>query len=186
MGAAYGYGAGADRRSARTETIGANLLASPRDFANAVWQTGGAGATVTSNVAAGTDGATLADRLADSSAAVTARRQQPVAVTSGATYQATLSFKAETGAFAALEIVEGTRRLVLNPATGAFIPTGLHSATVIDRGGGWWTATVRFAASSATATFRVYPAYAATLTQTGDVAATGNTIVDNAGLHLVS
>lgn len=186
MGAAYGYGAGADRRSPRTETIGANLLASPRDFANAIWVPGGAGATVTSNAAAGADGAMLADRLADNSAVLTARRQQQVAVTIGATYQATLSFKAETGAFAAMEIFEGTRRLVLNPVTGAFITTGLHSATVIDRGGGWWTATARFVATSATAIFRAFPAYAATLTQTGDVAATGNTIVDSAGLHLVS
>lgn len=170
----------------RPAALGPNLLAAARDFAaSASWVTGGAGATVTSNATAGPDGAVLADRLSDGGTTSAMRRQQAVAVTSGKAYQASIHLKADTARYAALEIIEGSRDVVIDLQTGSILSQNMTSATATSVGNGWWRIDARFTASSATATFRVYPAYADTLSLTAVITTTGAAFVDMASLQAV-
>lgn len=168
-------------------TVGSNILAHPRAFNEAgTWATGGSGATVTANAATSPDLEVMADKLDDTLNSIAQRRQQAVAVTIASVYEASLCLKKSTAQFAALEITGETARVVIDLDTGDFIETGFDTAVVTDLGDGWYRIVTRYVATAATSTFRVYPAYAGSLTQTTDGSITGAVFADLASLALVT
>lgn len=175
-----GIGKGVWRSGA--PALGVNLLVNPRSFNLAPWTTGGGGATITADAGIGPDGLSQADRLDDPAIDASRRRQQPVTVVTNGIYDASIALKMETSRFAALEIFEGTRRAVIDLQTGAVLSQSMTFAYANALPNGYWLLSSRFQSSGTTATFRIYPAFASSLSLTPDITATGSILADFASL----
>jgi hypothetical protein len=160
----------------------ANLLLQPDDFSVAPW---GGTASVSASAQLAPDGVSATLTLSDASTGANAGRSQNVAgPTNGAVYTGTVYLKAGTSGVASLRVsatggstVAG--EAVIDLAAGSTqwrtgsVGTSL-SATAA--GNGWWrvrSTITNNASGNTTLVLDVRPAFAATYSQTADVAVTG-------------